>query len=316
MTYRRLETREGDRFYREAGAGEPVVFLHCSSGSSGAWAPVMEHLAPGYRLLAPDLLGYGRNAPWPRKAALAPDGELGVVEALLDVAGQPVHLVGHSYGGTVALSAASRFPRRVASLTLIEPVAFQLLRGADELDGWREIAALAERHLALVSQGLDAAAAEAFVTYWTGPKAWQRMPDAARDSAVQSAVKVAAEWLLMFAAENDLDAIGGIEAPTLLVCGGRTRRPARRVVEIVCQALPHARYHEIADAGHMSPLTHPADVAEAIRRHVGAVNPQRSSAAKLGLPPNSMAAGEIVTTISFLGDQSEAAAPFTQAAAE
>ena len=46
MTYRRLETREGDRFYREAGVGEPVVFLHCSSGSSGAWAPVMEHLGP------------------------------------------------------------------------------------------------------------------------------------------------------------------------------------------------------------------------------------------------------------------------------
>ena len=239
-----------------------------------------EHLGPGYRVLAPDLLGYGRNAPWPREAALAPDGELPVVEALLDVAGQPVHLVGHSYGGTVALSVASRFPRRVASLTVIEPVAFQLLRGADELDGWREIAALAEHHLALVSQGFDSAAAEAFVTYWTGPRAWQRMPDAARDSAVRSAVKVAAEWLLMFAAD-DLDAIGGIEAPTLLVCGGRTRRPARRVVEILRQALPHARYHEIAGAGHMSPLTHPADIAEAIRRHVGAVIPHRRSAAKL-----------------------------------
>ena len=272
MTYRRLETREGDRFYREAGVGEPVVFLHCSSGSSGAWAPVMEHLGPGYRLLAPDLLGYGRNAPWPRQAALAPDGELPAVEALLDVAGQPVHLVGHSYGGTVALSAASRFPRRVASLTLIEPVAFQLLRGADELDGWREIAALAEHHLALVGQGLDAAAAEAFVTYWTGPRAWLRMPDAARDSAVRSAVKVAAEWLLMFATEDDLNEIASIEAPTLLVCGGRTRTPAQRVVEILRQALPHARHHEIADAGHMSPLTHPACIAESIQHHVGAVN--------------------------------------------
>jgi hypothetical protein len=142
------------------------------------------------------------------------------------------------------------------------------------------------------------------------------MPDAARDSAVRSAVKVAAEWLLMFTAEDDLDAIGGIEAPTLLVCGGRTRRPARRVVEIVRQALPHARYHEIADAGHMSPLTHPADIAAAIRHHVCAVNPQRRSAAKLASASNPMAAGEIVTAISFLGDQSEAAAPDAQPVAE
>ena len=279
MTYHRLETKEGDRFYREAGAGAPIVLLHCSSGSSGAWAPVMNHLSQDYRVLAPDLLGYGRSAPWPRDAVLVPDGELGAIEALLDVAGQPAHLVGHSYGGTVALHAARRFPRRVASLILIEPVAFQLLRRAGEPDGWREIAALAERHMALVGEGRDAAAAEAFVTYWTGPKAWQQMPDAARDSVVRTAVKVAAEWRLMFAAEDDRDAIARISAPTLLICGGRTRTPARRVVEVLRRALPHVPHHEIADAGHMSPLTHPADIAEAIRRHVDSINPQRRSAA-------------------------------------
>jgi pimeloyl-ACP methyl ester carboxylesterase len=279
MTYHRLETKEGDRFYREAGTGEPVVLLHCSSGSSAAWLPVMEHLGQGYRVLAPDLLGYGQSAPWPRHAALPPDGELGVVEALLNAAGRPAHLVGHSYGGAVALSAARRFPGRVASLTLIEPVAFHLLRRADEPDGWREVAALAERHLALVGEGHDAAAAEAFIAYWMGPKAWYQMPDAARDSAVRTAAKVAAEWRLMFAASDNLDAIAGIETPTLLVCGGRTRTPARGVVEILRQALPRARHYEIADAGHMSPLSHPAAVAEAIRRHAGSISSQLRSAA-------------------------------------
>jgi pimeloyl-ACP methyl ester carboxylesterase len=279
MTYHRLETKEGDRFYREAGAGEPIVLLHCSSGSSGAWAPVMNHLGQDYRVLVPDLLGYGRTEPWPRDAPLGLDAELGVVEALLDVAGRPAHLVGHSYGGTVALRAARRFPRQVASLTLIEPVAFHLLRHADEPDGWREIAALAERHVALVGEGRDAAAAEAFVTYWMGPKAGQQMPDAARDSAVRTAAKVAAEWRLMFAAEDDRDAIAEIDAPTLLICGGRTRTPARRVVEVLGRALPHTLHHEIAGAGHMSPLTHPANIAEAIRRHVDSIDPQRRSAA-------------------------------------
>lgn len=277
MTYHRLETKEGDRFYREAGTGEPIVLLHCSSGSSGAWASVVSHLED-YRVLAPDLLGYGRSAPWPRHAPLGPDAELGVVEALLEVAGRPVHLVGHSYGGTVALNAARRYPRWVASLTLIEPVAFHLLRRADEPDGWREVAALAERHLALVGEGRDAAAAEAFVTYWTGPKGWQAMSDAARDGTARSAPKVAAEWRRMFAAEDDRDAIAGIEAPTLLVCGGRTRTPARRVVEVLRRALPHSLHHEIAGAGHMSPLTHPVEIAEAIRRHVVSANRRRPAA--------------------------------------
>jgi pimeloyl-ACP methyl ester carboxylesterase len=105
------------------------------------------------------------------------------------------------------------------------------------------------------------------------------MPDAARDNAVRTAAKVAAEWRLMFVAEDDRDAIARIAAPTLLICGGRTRTPARRVVEVLRRTLPHALHHEIADAGHMSPLTHPADIAEAIHRHVVSANPRGRSAA-------------------------------------
>ncbi len=277
MTHNCLETNDGNRFYREAGAGEPIILLHCSSGSSGVWAPVMNQLGQDYRVIAPDLLGYGRSS-WPRDLPLGQDAELGVVAALLNVVDRPAHLVGHSYGGTVALRAATCFPRQVASLTLIEPVAFHLLRRADEPDGWREIAALAERHVALVGEGRDATAAEAFLTYWMDPAAGQ-IPDVARDSAVRTAVKVAAEWRLMFAAEDDRDAIAEIDAPTLLICGGRTRTPARRVVEVLRQILPHARHLEIDDAGHMSPLTHPGDIAEAIRRHVVSVTPRRRSIA-------------------------------------
>jgi pimeloyl-ACP methyl ester carboxylesterase len=279
MTYRRLNTTAGHGFYREVGAGEPILLLHCSAGASSAWMPVVGHLGPGFRALAPDLLGYGRNDLWPRGTALGPDDELGAVEALLDMAGRPVHLVGHSYGGTVALSAAGRYPQRVASLTLIEPVSFHLLRRADEPDGWREIAALAGRHLALVEAGRDAEAAEAFTTYWMGRLAWQRMAEPARGSVVRTMPKVAAEWQLMLAADDDLDAVARIDAPTLLVCGAGTRSPARRVVDVLRSALPRARTLGIGDAGHMSPVTHPAAVADAIRRHAASFGSRRQPAA-------------------------------------
>jgi hypothetical protein len=51
----------------------------------------------------------------------------------------------------------------------------------------------------------------------------------ASQKAVRTAAKVATEWRLMLAAENDLQAVAGIDAPTLLICGGYTRRPAQRV---------------------------------------------------------------------------------------
>ena len=193
--------------------------------------------------------------------------------------GEPAHLVGHSYGGAVALNAVRRFPRRVASLTLIEPVAFQLLRDADELDDWREVAALAEQHIALTAQGHDIEASRAFITYWMGSAAWQQMPTAVRDSVIRTMPKVAAEWRLMFALHDDLDTIAGIHAPTLLICGGRTRKPARRVMEKIRSALPETHYIEIADAGHMSPLSHPTVVAGAIRARIDSVPRQHRPAA-------------------------------------
>jgi hypothetical protein len=51
MTYHRLETREGDRFYHEAEAGEPIVFLRCSSGSNGAWVHVQRAAHGSSRLI-------------------------------------------------------------------------------------------------------------------------------------------------------------------------------------------------------------------------------------------------------------------------
>lgn len=279
MTCRHLQTKNGRCFYLEAGAGEAIVLLHCSAGNGGAWIPVIDQLGPGLHALAPDLRGYGLNAAWPRGAPLRREDEIGVVEALLDAAGQRVHLVGHSYGGTVAINAVQRFPHRVASLTLIEPVALHLLRRADEPQGWREIVTLAERHLASVAAGRDAEAAEAFTSYWSGQSAWQQMPEAGRDSIVRTMPKVAAEWQLMLAAEDNLEAVARIQAPTLLICGGRTRTPARRVVEILRTALPHSGYLEIADAGHMSPFTHPAAVADAIRGHVASIGRRQPPAA-------------------------------------
>jgi lipase len=150
---------------------------------------------------------------------------------------------------------------------LIEPVAFHLLRGADQPDGWREISALAERHIALVDDGQDAVAAEFFMAYWMGPDAWQYLPEAMRNSVIRTMPKVAAEWRLMFATYDDLGRIAEIDLSTLLVCGGRTREPARRVIEILQASLPDACHLEIADAGHMSPISHPMAAADAIRRH-------------------------------------------------
>jgi pimeloyl-ACP methyl ester carboxylesterase len=103
------------------GTGERVVFVHGDVfGAEAAWA-TQRPLADNYRLLLMNRRGFGHS----------PDveGEDFEVDAndVVEVLGDSAHLVGHSYGGVVALIAAAHHPGAVRSLAVFEPPAFALV---------------------------------------------------------------------------------------------------------------------------------------------------------------------------------------------
>lgn len=106
---------------------ETVLFLHCSGSSAREWAPVTAALEEPVDAVPLDLIGYGADADaWPADAPLTLDHEADRLAHWLQ-GPRPVHLVGHSYGATVALQLALRWPTHVRSLTLYEPARFALL---------------------------------------------------------------------------------------------------------------------------------------------------------------------------------------------
>jgi pimeloyl-ACP methyl ester carboxylesterase len=251
-----------------AGTGTPILLLHCGAGSNKSFLPVIDDLSRDFRVVAPDLLGYGANPPWERGARYGLDMELDLIWPHLAEAHEPVHLAGHSYGGVVAIRAATRFSDRIASLTLIEPVVFQLLRDGGNQQSWNEIAGLARNHIRLVAEGRDGDAAKAFMTYWIGAESWNALPKNARASIIRGMPMLAMQWVSMFESADERSEIRRISMPVLLLKGGLTQRAASDVVECLELLLPNARSLEIASAGHMSPQTHPAGVCAAIRAHV------------------------------------------------
>jgi pimeloyl-ACP methyl ester carboxylesterase len=107
-----------DVTYRMSGEGPTVVLIHGIAGSSTTWRAVMPALAAHYTVLAPDLLGHGHSAK-PRG-----DYSLGAyasgIRDLLAVLGQErATVVGHSFGGGVAMQLAYQFPERVHRLVLV-----------------------------------------------------------------------------------------------------------------------------------------------------------------------------------------------------
>src|SRR6185503_3858197 len=180
--------------YQSVGSGPAVILAHCSGGSHREWARLTALLSTRYRVIAPDLVGYGDSEPWPANATLHASVDANVLVVLARMVEEPVHLVGHSYGGAMALEAAKVLGARVKSLTLVEPVTFHLLRPTGRITEWYEIDQVGEKILKLMRMGQDAKAAAAFTTFWVGRMGWWMMGRRSRERMVRAIGKVAAEF--------------------------------------------------------------------------------------------------------------------------
>ena len=254
--------------YQDVGSGPTIILAHCSGASHRVWAPFVAVFESRYRVIAPDLVGYGQSDPWPINARLHPWSDLSALVALAERASEPVHLVGHSYGGVVALEAARALGARVKSLTLIEPVAFHLLRLSGRMQEWQELSNVGREMMDALRLRRERGAAGVYMKYWVGRLRWWSMSPKARRRVLLTVGKVGAE----FEAISGLSATAGdyrtINTPTRLIVGERTRKPAHAIVDELLELLPNSHRHVIPGAGHMSPLTHPESVAKLIARHV------------------------------------------------
>ena len=260
-------------FVREAGssaAGPTVLCLHSNASSSGQWRSLMELLAPRFRVLAPDQLGAGRSPPWPPGKGSGDgrlDDEVALLAPVLDRMPGRFHLVGHSYGGALAMRLALSQPGRVLSLVMFEPTLFALLEqqqpGGAAAAGIARAAGAAAQAVALGD--LDSAG-RVFIDYWMGDGTWQAMP-AERRSTTADAMRPIGTWAqALFAETATLNDIARLPMPVMLMGGSRSQASAREVLRLLRQALPQARAVTLPDVGHMGPVTH----AEAVNREIEA----------------------------------------------
>ena len=266
----KLLTVDGvDVAYLDRGKGSPVIVAHCSSASHKEWLPLIEQLEPEWRVLAPDFIGYGQSDPWPEGKIFTGQADLAVLLQLAKKAKKPVHLVGHSYGAAMALEAARELGPKVQSLTLVEPVSFNLLR-VEGRPEWTEIEALARAVLSAVSDGKDREAAASFMRYWLGRFRWWLAPEKFKQAITATIHKVALEFMIVIETDTRLSDYASVAVPALLIAGSKTRAPARAIVDMLGATLPNAEVTVLKGAGHMSPFTHPSEVNRLIAGHLAA----------------------------------------------
>jgi pimeloyl-ACP methyl ester carboxylesterase len=238
-----------------------VVALHASASSARQWGPLAAALAHRYRVHAVDLHGHGERSPWRGGHPLSLADEAALAASILLREGS-VHLVGHSYGGAVALKIATMYPQRVRSITVYEPVMFRWLVDAQASEV-ADVLRLVDTIRHELASGTAFGAGRAFVDFWSGRGAWQAMAAPRQESIAARMREVASHFAALFQEPLALRELARLCIPTMVLTGERTVRVMQRMAETLRRAL-RDHHREIAGAGHMGPLTH----AEAVNREV------------------------------------------------
>lgn len=220
--------------FTKTGAGPPLVLVHGSLNDQNAWAAVAPLLAHRYTVYALARRGRGESGP-PTEHALTREFE--DVAAVVKAAGEPVDVVGHSFGGHCALGAAMLEPALVKRLVLYEPPTREQVAGlADDFersDPSEAIARFFERTIGMSQVQIEAMKASPFWPYF-----------------VSHAPSMPSEARALIAHSYDTSRLAALTTPTLFVVGSETRE---RLGAMLRELEPHLRsvqWCALAGQGH------------------------------------------------------------------
>ncbi|AOK27408.1 alpha/beta hydrolase [Burkholderia ubonensis] len=236
--------------YVEQGTGAPMVFVHGSLCDYRYWDPQLAALSAHYRCIAPSLSHY-----WPAVEAGIQNefswqnhvDELAEFIDALDLG--PVHLVGHSRGGSVAFNVARHHPHLVQTLTLADPGGPLQQEGVREATLPPAAIALRTKAVSLIENGDVEAGLETFVDSVSIPGAWKKSTASFRTMAIDNASTLPKQLRDPLPAYSR-DAAADVACPTLLIDGQRSPKMFRQNVDTLAQWIGDAQRQTVAGASH------------------------------------------------------------------
>ena len=251
----------------ELGAGEPVVVVQTAL-SVHEHAPLSRALSTDFHVWHVHRPGYGGSGPARIPGSIEADADL-VASVLDELDVGPAHLVGASYSAAVVLELASRHEGAVRSLAVVEPPPYDTPGAAD-------FRAACESMLDVRSRVGAGAALDVVMTMVDGPdwraNAERDLPGSVADMERDAATFFGADLSALLGWTFDDDQAATIACPTLLVGGAESHERFDEMLTRLEGVLARTTRLTIAGAGHSAALTHAAEVATAVRRHVRAVS--------------------------------------------
>lgn len=241
--------------YLEGGQGEPLMLLHGFGGNKDTFTRVSRFLVKRYRVIIPDIIGFGESAH-PSQADYSPPAQVERLRELSQALNlKNLHLGGNSMGGQIALLYAALYPTEVNSLWLLSPAVARSSFKSDVLKVITEsgrnslIARNVKEFQEVMALGMSK---PPFI-----PKpmlevlAQERIQNAALEERIfQKIIDHSVE-----------DQIRGMETPTLIVFGNQDRIISIETADVLSKLLPNSKVVIVQNAGHVPMFEQPRQCA-------------------------------------------------------
>lgn len=228
--------------YQRSGHGAPLMLVHGTAADHRRWAPVLPAFEQQFTVCAVDRRGRGGSGD---TTAYAAEQEFDDLAAVVDSLGEPVHLLGHSYGALCALEAALR-TRAVRSLMLYEPgieVAGEEIYPSVTIDRLEALLAAGDRDAVVTTTMREVAGLPPqVVEQLRAQPSWQ--------ARVAAAHTIPRELRAVKAYRFDPARFRDLRVPTLLLAGGASAAAFQTTASAVAGALPHSRLVVLPGQGH------------------------------------------------------------------
>lgn len=242
-------------------AKSPLALIHCGLGRAKNWRPFLDALGGDISPLLIELPGHGLAEDYDETRDYS---DQAVELALDEMPSTPVPLVGHSLGAAIALRIAIERPYRVSSLVLIEPVFFAAVKGRwafERLE--RDLASFSKK----VGAGEYATAVKEFHNIWGDGRAWTDLSSEDRNyMTARIGLVPAADPLLLEDRQNLLrdGRLEGLDMPVTFIDGENTHPAIPEIISVLGDRIPDSEWVSVKGAGHMVPLSHAAQVVQAV----------------------------------------------------
>ena len=257
---RRHSVQVGDHrvAYSEGGKGEPLVLVHGFGASADSWNRMAGRLAKRYRVIIPDLPGWGESTRIESESYAYPQQIERLHQFLGQLGMRRFHLMGHSMGGFIASAYAAQYPDEVITVGLIaphgmaEPEPSELARSVAAGDNW--LVASSEPEFERLLNNV-------FAKRPYMPRPVLRL---LAEHAIRNSAKSATIFTAMQSNEPPLQArLPQIKAPALIIWGGQDRVLHVSSARLFQQGIANSELLLLPGSGHMPLLENARQCADA-----------------------------------------------------